>query len=190
MLNSTGTVGNIRSLNFHLPHEDQILFNGVQYNGDDDIPISAAMFGMDTLAFTYYHKDYLYVESDMTLTITRIERYVDRNGNGKIDGTLDKNNAFQLDEVDGVKDELLGTMSAAEYSITELMPVLDANGVPQQQFLKFYYTMTPRCLIPLSGSSVDDRAQILPAFITSVTNPTNWLTLSEQMKGYRYITTG
>lgn len=190
MLRSAGTIDNIRSINFHLPHGDQILFNGVQYHGDEDIPVSASMFGMDTLAFTYYREDFLYVENDMTLTISRIERYVDRNGNGQLDGTLDQNNVFQLHAVAGVKDELLGTMTAEEYAITDLMPVLDENGVPQQQFLKFYYNMTPRSLIPLSGGSVDDRVQILPAFVTSVTEPTNWVTLSEEMKGYRYITSG
>ena len=59
--NSTSAtkLDNVKSINFHLPHADQILFNGVQYNGDDDIPIPVGMFGAETLSFTYYQSDYV-----------------------------------------------------------------------------------------------------------------------------------
>jgi hypothetical protein len=88
--NSTSAtkLDNVKSINFHLPHADQILFNGVQYNGDDDIPIPVGMFGAETLSFTYYQSDYVSVESDMTLVITRVEHYVDMNVNGMLDGYL------------------------------------------------------------------------------------------------------
>lgn len=94
--NSTSAtkLDNVKSINFHLPHADQILFNGVQYNGDDDIPIPVGMFSAETLSFTYYQSDYVSVESDMTLVITRVEHYVDMNGNGMLDGSLDNVNQF------------------------------------------------------------------------------------------------
>ena len=191
-ISSSTTFDNIRSINFGLPKEDQILFNGVQYNGNEDIPIPISMFGMNTLAFTYYHEDYVSVESDMKLIITRVEHYVDLNGNGQLDGTLNRENNFDLKEVKGVKDVLVRTMDAEEYAITEFWPLVDENGKTVQQFLKFYYNMTPRCLtVPVrDDASEDDRAQILPAFVTSVTDASQKAALSTEMQGYRFITSG
>ena len=190
--NSTSAtkLDNVKSINFHLPHADQILFNGVQYNGDDDIPIPVGMFGAETLSFTYYQSDYVSVESDMTLVITRVEHYVDMNGNGMLDGYLDNVNQFHTEAVNGVEDVLVQTLSAQDYTATTFTPVLDENGNARQQFLKFYYNMTPRCLTVPTGASATDRAQILPSFVTSVTDASDKAALSTEMQGYRFITSG
>ena len=107
ILRSPGTYKNIRYINFHLPHADQILFNGVQYAGDENIPIPVSMLGMETLPFVYYASEYVSAESDMTMTITRIEHYIDSNGNGQLDGKLNANNEFQLKKTADGKGTLI-----------------------------------------------------------------------------------
>ena len=197
LLRSEGTYKNIRFVNFHLPHTDQILFNGVQYAGDDDIPIPVSMFGMETLPFTYYASEYVSVESDMTMVITRIEHYIDANGNGQLDGMVDSvSNQFVLVEGEGAdgraigKDVLVRTLSAGDYSITEFTPVYGTDGKPVQQFLKFYYSMTPRCLTVPEGAGAADPAQILPAFVTSVTDEGALSRMTREMQGYRFVDSG
>ena len=190
VLASSGTYNNIRSINFHLTAEDQILFNGVQYDGNADIPIPVSMFEMGTLAFTYYNKDYVSVESNMSMIVTRVEHYVDMNNNGQLDGALDDTNHFALDTVNGTKDVLVDTLTQEEYAIGNFTPLYDADGNTLQQFFKFYYNMTPRCLTVPSGASVTDRAQVLPAFVTSVTDASQKAALSAEMQGYRFITSG
>ena len=186
----SGAQKNIVSINFGLPHADQILFNGVQYAGDENITIPLSMLGMETLPFVYYASEYVNAESDMTLTISRIEHYIDSNGNGQLDGTLDGNNVFQLTDAENGKDTLLRTLSAGDYSITEFTPVYGNDGKPVRQFLKFYYSMTPRCLTVPEGASADDPAQILPAFVTSVTDAGALSQLSREMQGYRFVDSG
>lgn len=186
----SGAQKNIVSINFGLPHADQILFNGVQYAGDENIAIPLSMLGMETLPFVYYASEYVNAESDMTLTISRIEHYIDSNGNGQLDGTLDGNNVFQLTDEENGKDTLLRTLSAGDYSITEFTPVYGNDGKPVRQFLKFYYSMTPRCLTVPEGASADDPAQILPAFVTSITDAGALSQLSREMQGYRFVDSG
>lgn len=188
VLTSALAQDNVRSINFGLPAEDQILLNGVQYNGNADIPIPVSSFGMGTLAFTYYNKDYVSVPSSMTMIIGRIEHYIDMNGNGQLDGAVNQNNVFELDAVDGKKDQLVQTLTKEEYTATTFTPVYDEDGNIRQQFLKFYYNMTPRCLTVPSGASINDRAQILPAFVTSITDASDKEALSAEMQGYRFIT--
>ncbi len=191
MLSYSVPLYNLQYVNFHLPHEDQILFNGVQYAGDEDIPISVGMFGMETLTFVYYDSEFISVESDMTMAIGRVEHYVDYNGNGMIDGYLDDINQFHLTEVDGVADVLVEILDEDQYNITEFAPVFGADGVtPVQHFLKFYYNMTPRCLSVPKGASQTDPAQILPSFVTSVTDATALHALSDEMQGFRFIDSG
>ncbi|MBU5627404.1 S-layer homology domain-containing protein [Oscillibacter sp. MSJ-2] len=194
MVTSNGTVENLQYINFHLPHTDQILFNGEAYAGDALIPISMGMFGMNELTFTYYASDYVSVESDMTLSIGRIEHYIDYNGNGQIDGELTDANQFILTPVvkDGVEvyDVLVEVLDEDQYNITEFLPVFGADGQPVQHFLKFYYNMTPRCLSVPAGYKSDDPAQILPSFVTSITDSAAFSALSKEMQGFRFIDSG
>ncbi len=123
----SGAQKNIVSINFGLPHADQILFNGVQYAGDENIAIPLSMLGMETLPFVYYASEYVSAESDMTMTITRIEHYIDSNGNGQLDGKLNANNEFQLTKTADGKDTLdtwVRTLSAGDYSINDFTPRL------------------------------------------------------------------
>ncbi|MGN1046531.1 MAG: hypothetical protein ACI4QG_05480, partial [Candidatus Cryptobacteroides sp.] len=193
-LTSNGTVENLQYINFHLPHTDQILFNGVAYAGDAQIPISMGMFGMNELTFTYYASDYVSVESDMTLSIGRIEHYIDYNGNGQIDGELTDANQFILTPVvkDGVEvyDVLVEVLDEDQYNITEFLPVFGSDGEPVQHFLKFYYNMTPRCLSVPAGYKAEDPAQILPSFVTSITDSAAFSALSREMQGFRFIDSG
>ena len=193
-LTSNGTVENLQYINFHLPHTDQILFNGEAYAGDAQIPISLGMFGMENLTFTYYASDYVSVESDMTLSIGRIEHYIDYNGNGKIDGELTSANQFILTPVkigdEDVYDVLVEVLDEDQYNITEFLPVFGSDGQPVQHFLKFYYNMTPRCLSVPAGYKAEDPAQILPSFVTSITDSAALSALSREMQGFRFIDSG
>ena len=59
-----------------------------------------------------------------------------------------------------------------------------------QHFLKFYYNMTPRCLSVPAGYKTDDPAQILPSFVTSITDSAALSALSREMQGFRFIDSG
>lgn len=50
--------------------------------------------------------------------------------------------------------------------------------------------MTPRCLSVPEGASADDPAQILPAFVTSITDAGALSQLSREMQGYRFVDSG
>ncbi len=192
VLTGNSKVSNIKSVNFGLPEEDQILFNGVLYKGNEDIQIPVSMFGMDTLTFTYYNSEFVSSLSDMTINIARIEHYVDANGNGKLDGYLNQYNQFVLTAVNGRKDVWVENLTEAEYAAGKFTPVYDGNDKTKtnQQFFKFYYNMGPRCLVVPVDGNVTDRAQLLPAFVNAETDPNRRAALSAEMQGYRFITSG
>jgi hypothetical protein len=59
-----------------------------------------------------------------------------------------------------------------------------------QYHVKIYYTMTPRALEPPAGSSYSARAQVVPAFITSVTDLFEIDRLTREQRSYTYIISG
>ena len=58
-----------------------------------------------------------------------------------------------------------------------------------QLFAKVQYTMTPRSIVA-SPSEQNQRGQVLPAFITNITDPDNYSSLSQEQKEMKYIISG
>ena len=79
--------------------------------------------------------------------------------------------------------------NGVDYDESLFTPVIK-EGRKLQYFAKVYYTLTPRCLTVPVGASKEDKAQVLPAFITKVTNPSTLAELTPEQKSYRYIVSG
>lgn len=194
-------VKNLQTINFGLDPEDVILFNGMAYAGDETITIPANMLLNENLTFYYYDDEYLNMENIMTATITRIERYIDINENGIVDGEYDESSGtFQLEpETDMVLESL--SIDLESISISSLAPHLLTKEELNEQtgtdkytsdeylpiILKVYYTMLPRCITVPEGHSAEETAEIIPAFVTSITDPAAKSKLTAELQGYRYI---
>lgn len=77
-------------------------------------------------------------------------------------------------------------------SIFAPQPCFDSDGAIAgyaQHFLKAFYTMTPRNLQMPEGGE-DERAQVLPSFVTDVTGSAALGRMTEEQKSYRYIVSG
>lgn len=182
---------NLKSVNFHLNHEDVILFNGELYQGDDDIPVSLAELSMQTLEFQFY--DYVVLGHVRTMEIGSIAEaalYVDYNENGKVDVKLNpETGLYELEEVNGKTDIFVQALVDDSYDIGTFEPVV-IKGKTYSQLAFVRYNMTPRCLrIPL-GSSEDETCQIVPNFTSIVTNEEQKALLTKEMQSYRQINGG
>ncbi|MBQ0109420.1 MAG: hypothetical protein KBS44_04000, partial [Clostridiales bacterium] len=172
---------NIQSINFDLDAEDIIMFNGRIYAGNETIKLSLADLSAGNLTFRFYDAAYVDSESETAATLSHTELFYDGNGNGKIDGYFDeKIGYFIVDTSSG--DYSLG-MIDGQISETELDPVIDSDGTIHQYFLKVYYTVTPKSIVPKD----DNLLQILPAFITAITDKEKLSLLTEEEKSYRVI---
>ncbi len=165
---------NVREINFNLPEDDLIVFNGRSYKGNETIEIPVELYTSNTLVFYYYHKDYVSAINDMVATITKIERYLDVDDGGADKGTV----------TDG--DITLESLNDGSYTITDLTPRLGADNNYHQVVLKVFYTMLPKCLVLPEGAADSDRAEIIPALVTSQTGSA-LAKLTDEQKGYRYI---
>ena len=77
-------VKNLKSVNFHLKHDDVILFNGELYQGDEEIPVSLAELSMTKLEFQFYDYTVLGHVRPMEIgSIAEAALYVDYNENGR-----------------------------------------------------------------------------------------------------------
>ncbi|MEN6316362.1 MAG: Calx-beta domain-containing protein [Clostridiaceae bacterium] len=184
---------NVSSVNFGLPAEDIILFNGISYAGNEWIDIPASQMLNAEMTFRYYDSKYISAINIMTLNVERIEQYADANRNGKLDGAL-AGGIFDTTPVNvggtDIEDVLMNTIDAKDYEITQFGPLVDKDGNLIQQFFKIYYSMTPRCLVTPEGAGENDYAQILPAFVTNITNSSVKASLTPELQGYRIITSG
>lgn len=190
-------VKNLKTINFGLPSECMIGFNGNSYAGNETIDIPVGRYTSGKLSFLYYAPEFITAENDMRMSISHIERYFDMNGNGKLDGYYDAGTGlFILEEVNGVKDVLVDVIEEKDYTITNFEPVYadtDGDGKGDkyvEQFFKTYYTMTPKCLVTPTGTNEKDPAQVLPVFTTNITNESVKSKLTEELQGYRFITSG
>lgn len=192
----SNTLENLQWICFNLPATDKILFGGVVYDGNAKIWLRQADLASANLTFRYYQGDYAKVDSVMTTAIDRTALYLDANRNGRIDGWYNEaTGTFVLTPVDGVSDQLVMFLEdGVDYdeSIFAPQPCFDSDGAIAgyaQHFLKAFYTMTPRNLqVPEGGE--DERAQVLPSFVTDVTGSAALGRMTEEQKSYRYIVSG
>ncbi|MDR3295568.1 MAG: S-layer homology domain-containing protein [Clostridiales Family XIII bacterium] len=194
-------IRNLQSVNFGLPADHLIVFDGVSYPGDADIEIPVGSFSSKSLDFLYYTPEYVTAVNSMVASVSHFERYVDANHNGRLDGWYDASiGFFRLFDSAGREngdagfdassaDALIDIIQKSDYRITDFEPYF-ANGAYAQQFLKTHYTLTPRSLVPPAGSGAADLVQILPTFTTNVTNKTVKSRLTDELQGYRFITSG
>ena len=199
-LYQTGTkLKNVRSINFHLDADDVILVNGIAYAGNEDIPIPANQYLNNNITFYYYDADYVTSENTMLTTISRIERYIDLNDDGVVNGTINPvTGEFVPADGESVYDAgtntgtyyVLPSLTDSAYSISQLAPRLGADGKYHQIVLKVYYSMLPRSLVVPAGASSSDTAEIIPAVVTAVTSASARSSMSDEQLGYRYIDHG
>ena len=192
----SNTLENLQWICFNLPATDKILFGGVVYDGNAKIWLRQADLASANLTFRYYQGDYAKVDSVMTTAIDRTALYLDANRNGRIDGWYNEaTGTFVLTPVDGVSDQLVMFLEdGVDYdeSIFAPQPCFDSDGAIAgyaQHFLKAFYTMTPRNLQMPEGGE-DERAQVLPSFVTDVTGSAALGRMTEEQKSYRYIVSG
>ncbi len=197
---------NVKRINFNLPAEDLIVYQGESYAGNEWISISMDDFLNQNLMFYYYSEEYVNAINTMTLSIARIERYIDLNGDGVVKGSLEggifvadpSEKAWNTNLSDsaniaaGATYYQLPILADGSYSITELAPQLtpimvDGKLQFRQIVLKVYYNMLPRCLMVPAGASASDRAEIIPAAVTTVTTPHLRENMTDEQLGYRYL---
>ncbi len=162
---------NVREINFNLPEDDLIVFNGRSYKGNETIQIPVELYTSNTLVFYYYHKDFVTALNDMVTTIMEVHRYIDINDNGKAEPEV---------------DYLLESLNDGSYTITDLTPRKGEDGKYHQIVLQVFYTMLPKCLVLPEGAKDTDTAEVIPALVTSQTGSA-LAKLSDEQQGYRYI---
>ena len=189
----TGTPGvyratllpNIQSVNFHQDPDDVILYNGRAYAGNETILLTQADLTVEQPIFTFYDSDYLAASSPMAVFIDHVEVYYDKDGDGVISGELN-NGVFTLAEEDGeTKDDFIGLVKG-DYPETYFRAEKYDDGTIHQYFLKVYLTTQPRAYAAPPGAS-NTKAQLLPAFVTAITDETEYAALTEEQKSPRYI---
>ncbi len=188
---SESEIANIQYINFNLPEEDMIVFAGKSYAGNQNIKLEQSHLAMNDVLFYYYHVDYLTAQRPMQLTIDTTAIYFDKNGNGQLDGYFNsETGVFVLTEVNGVADELVTYVDGGDFEETQFAPYVDASGKVYQYFLRPYYTANPVSLVVPTGHSEDERMQVMPNFITDVTDSTTYEALTAEQKQYRTIVSG
>lgn len=179
---------NVQWINFNLPAEDKIVYNGRTYNGNEKIWLNVADLATANMTFYYYDSAYLSAVSVMTATISEVELFLDMSGNGKIDGYYNPDTGYFIV---GDGDVSLGFLDPGmNYNELYFQPVRLEDGTYAQYFMKVYYTMNPRSLIPDEGTDTSTVAQVLPAFVSTITEGTSYELLTEEQKAYRYIISG
>ncbi|MBR1496408.1 MAG: S-layer homology domain-containing protein [Oscillospiraceae bacterium] len=184
-----GSVENAQYINFNRNPNDRILYNGTLYKGNDRIWLRVEDLAYSRLTFLYYSNDHLSDGSVMSTAVSRVELYLDGDGDGKISGSYNANTGY-FNIPSGSADQFVQMLDRdASYDEVTFEPVKLDNGKYAEYFLKIYYTMTPRSLTPPKDGG-DARAQVLPALTTSVTDQKNYSTLTEEQKSYRYVLSG
>jgi hypothetical protein len=173
-------VCDMQEINFHQDPEDVILYDGHAYAGNETIKISANDLTSTNLRFTYYNKDYLDVISTMQVFIDHVEIYYDGDGDGVISGETIQN-AFHPT----APDRFIGYASG-DYPDSFFRPTHE-NGKVCQYFFKVVLKLRPRALKVPAGFNANAKSQLLPAFISAVTDPEQEMKLTDEQRTYRYI---
>jgi len=194
-------IENLQWINFNRSAKDRILYNGRIYVGNETIYLDVGDLALPNATFKYYNEDYLSATSIMTTDINSVGIYLDANGNGQIDGYFNQEtNYFILDEYKignqtYTLDQFIMFLDPnTDYDETTFAPVkVTINKAEKyvQCFAKVLYTMTPRSLLPPPGLDLSqEKAQVLPAFVTNITDPDNYAELTREQQSYRYIMSG
>lgn len=188
-LKSLGAYENVQYINFGRDKNDKIVFNGKTYKGNEKISLSVENLAMPKLNFAYYKAEYLDKPCTMEAFVNRVELYLDADGDGKISGEYDRNTGyFVLDS--NSQDEFVQIIEEGAYDETTFTPVILDKGGYGQYFAKVYYNITPRYLVVPKGVDTNNHAQVLPAFVTSRTDPEKLSEHTEQQRQYRYLLSG
>lgn len=180
-------VTDLQYVNFNLSEDDVILFNGKAYAGNETIWLAEKDLTPKDIVFYFYEKEFLSAERPMKAAVDSIALYYDGNGNGKIDGYFNKDtNVFMVT----APDMFINYLSDGDYEETSFQPVVDSDGLVHQYFLRPYYTANPVCLVVPMGHSDSERMQVMPSFITDVTDSTAYEKLTAEQKQYRVIVSG
>jgi hypothetical protein len=124
------------------------------------------------------------------MAVARVDQYVDVKKNGKLDGYVNEYNNFVLTpDSKGVYDVFAGSITEEDYAIGKFIPTGDKDNT-YEQFFKFWYNLTPACLVVPAGGDVNSRAQTMPAFVNAETDAGRRAALSSEMQGYRFIKSG
>ena len=185
-------VPNLHWINFNRSPDDRIIYNGRSYAGNDTIWLDTADLAQPNATFRYYNAAYLTAVSVMRATINYVAVYWDGNANGRIDGHYDESiGYFVLDE--GTEDELVEYLDPEKKLEESLFAPVeiekDGETVLAPFFFRVSYTMTPRSLTPDAGQEYS-MAQVIPALVTSITDPDNYARLTEEQRSYRYLYSG
>ncbi len=181
-------IGNIQTVCFHQDPDDVIVYDGRGYAGNAEIPLAKGDLTSNTLLFAFYSSEFLNTSSIMEIFIDRVEVYYDQDGDGVIRGTMSDDNMFILDVDDDGQplDTFVGEV-AGDYPDSYFAPVLDDQGVLHEHFFKVFLRMSPRSLGVPSGYTGDEKAQLLPAFVTAITDASEAAKLTDEQRMYRYI---
>jgi len=180
-------VGNIQYINFNLGEDDVILYNGKAYAGNANIWLETRDLTPKDLTFYFYEKNLLTAVRPMKVSLDSVALYFDANGNGRIDGYFDEASGVFVTQ-DG--DQFVTYLDNIDYEETLFRPVVGSDGKVRQYFMRAYYTANPACLVVPQGHSENERMQIMPNFITDVTNPNTYESLTNEERQYRTIVSG
>ncbi len=172
---------NIQKINFGLDPEDIILFGGQEYAGNKDIILTLQDLSPGIVTFRFYDREYQDEVSDCNVLISHTELFYDADGNGKIDGYFDEETGYFIVDAKS-RDYSLG-MITEDFNEEKILPTIDPDGTVHQYFLKTYYTVTPKALKKLNN----DLLQVLPAFVSGVTDEATLAGMTEEEKSYRVI---
>ena len=192
--NSAGTytygsrVENIQWVNFHQDAEDVVLFNKHAYRGDERIPITSDCFSGSTLNFLFYDSDCLDAVSPMEVKLDHVDLYYDGDGDGIISGTTDDEGIFTVTAPDVKVGPLDGEYPDAYFAPTVIRDDETKEIIQvRQYFMKAFFSLRPRAYQIPAGASAEDRAQVLPAFVSLITNPAQEAELTPEEQSYRYV---
>ncbi len=175
---------NLQTINFHQDPGDYIVYNKKSYAGDQDIPILAEDMSHTDLEFIFYDSAYLEALSIMTVSVDHVEVYFDADHNDRIDGELDDLGFFHV-----AKDstDRLVMRASGDYPDSDFRPETDSDGHVYQYFIKVFLKRTPRAFDAPEGYDTDRHAQLLPAFISAITDPDALKNLTSEQRSYRYV---
>lgn len=122
----------------------------------------------------------------MKATIGAVALYFDKDGNGKIDGYFDRTLGTFVTE----NGDYFVAWVDGDYEETDFQPVVDEDGTVHQYFLRPYYTANAVAITVPQDHSESERMQVMPSFITDVTNNAAYEALTDEQKEYRTIVSG
>ncbi len=188
-IKSLGDFDNVQYINFGRDKNDRIVYNGRSYKGNEKIALTVEDLAMPKLNFAYYKASYLDKPNTMEAFVNRVELYLDGDGDGKISGEYNRSTGFFVLDKNS-DDEFVQLFEEGSYDESTYTPVLLNKGGYGEYFVKIYYNITPRYLVVPQGVDKSKNAQVLPAFVTSRTDPEKLSELTEEQRQYRYLLSG